>query len=97
MTRIGILKREACFGSGAARVKVTPPALRNYLLRNSATPRAGRLSLHRRADFRVEADVNAVATGEHLAAMVIRAARLAAILVRIATGLRHVDKGPAGL
>ena len=38
-----------------------------------------------------------VATGEHLAAMVIRAARLAAILLRIARGLRHADKGPARL
>ena len=36
-----------------------------------------------------------VATGEHLAAIVIRAARLAAILLRIARGLRHADKGPA--
>src|SRR6266496_1037693 len=33
-----------------------------------------------------------VATGEHLAAMVIRAARLAAILLRIARGLQHADK-----
>src|ERR1700738_1487612 len=32
-----------------------------------------------------------------LAAMVIRAARLAAMLLRIARGLRHADKGPAHL
>src|SRR5216110_2578485 len=32
------------------------------------------------------------ATGEHLAAMVIRAARLAAILLRIARDLQHADK-----
>ena len=38
-----------------------------------------------------------VATGEHLAAMVIRAARLFAILLRIARGLRPADKGPAHL
>ena len=38
-----------------------------------------------------------VATGEHLAAMVIRAARLAAILLRIARGLRRAYKGPAYL
>jgi len=38
-----------------------------------------------------------VATGEYLAAMVIRAARLAAILLRIARRLRHADKGPARL
>jgi hypothetical protein len=38
-----------------------------------------------------------VATGEHLAAMVIRAARLAAILLRIARDLRHADKDPARL
>src|SRR6266851_1611702 len=36
-----------------------------------------------------------VATGEHLAVMVIRATRLAAILLRIARGLPHADKGPA--
>jgi hypothetical protein len=34
---------------------------------------------------------------EHLAAMVIRAARLAAILLPIARGLWRADKGPAGL
>jgi hypothetical protein len=34
-----------------------------------------------------------VVTCEHLAAMVIRAAQLAAILLRIARGLRHADKG----
>jgi hypothetical protein len=33
-----------------------------------------------------------VATGEHLAAMVIRAARLAEILLPIARGLQHADK-----
>jgi hypothetical protein len=38
-----------------------------------------------------------VAPGEHLAAMVIRAARLAAILLRIARGLRNADKGPPRL
>ena len=38
-----------------------------------------------------------VPTGEHLSAMVIRAARLAAILRRIARGLRHADKGSARL
>ena len=32
-----------------------------------------------------------------LAAMVIRAARLAAILLHVARGLRHADKDPAGL
>ena len=37
-----------------------------------------------------------VATGEHLAAIVIRAARLAAILLRIARCLRRA-KGPARL
>ena len=36
-----------------------------------------------------------IATGEHLAAMVIRAARLAAILRRIALRLRHADMGLA--
>jgi hypothetical protein len=36
-----------------------------------------------------------IATGEHLAVMVIRAAQLAAILLRIARGLRHADKGPS--
>jgi hypothetical protein len=35
-----------------------------------------------------------VANGEHHAATVIRATRLAAILLRIARGLRHADKGP---
>src|SRR5207253_9498826 len=34
-----------------------------------------------------------VATGEHLAAMVNRVARLAAIRLRIARGPRHADKG----
>src|SRR5258708_20299615 len=38
-----------------------------------------------------------VAKGEHLAAMVIRAARLAAILLHIARGLRHADKDPPRL
>jgi hypothetical protein len=38
-----------------------------------------------------------VAPGEHLAPMVIRAARLAAILLRIARGLRHEDNGSARL
>ena len=38
-----------------------------------------------------------VATSEQLAAMVIRAARLAAILLRIAQDLRHADKGPTRL
>ncbi len=38
-----------------------------------------------------------VVTGQYLAAMVIRAARLAAILPRIARGLRHADKGSARL
>jgi hypothetical protein len=37
-----------------------------------------------------------VAVGEHLDAVVIRAARLAAILLPIARGLQHADKGPAG-
>jgi hypothetical protein len=32
-----------------------------------------------------------VAMGEHLSAMVIRAARLAAMLLRIARGLRHAE------
>jgi len=36
-----------------------------------------------------------VATGEHLDAIVIRAARLAAILLRIAQDLRHAARGPA--
>ena len=34
-----------------------------------------------------------VATGEHLDAIVIQAARLAAILLRIAQDIRHADKG----
>jgi hypothetical protein len=34
-----------------------------------------------------------VPTEEHLSVMVILAARLAAILLRIARGLRHADKG----
>ena len=34
------------------------------------------------------------ATGEHLVATVIRAARLAAILLRIGRRLRHADEGP---
>ena len=38
-----------------------------------------------------------VVTGEHLAAMVIRAARLAAILLPIARGLRPAEKGGARL
>ena len=38
-----------------------------------------------------------VVTGEHLAAMVIRAARLFAILLPIARDLQHADKGPARL
>jgi hypothetical protein len=38
-----------------------------------------------------------VATAEHLASMVIRAVRLAAVLLRIAQNLRHADKGPAHL
>jgi hypothetical protein len=36
-----------------------------------------------------------VATGEHLDAIVIQAALLAAILLRIAQDLRHAAKGPA--
>jgi hypothetical protein len=38
-----------------------------------------------------------VATAEHLASMVIRAVRLAAVLLRIAQNLRHAGKGPAHL
>jgi hypothetical protein len=38
-----------------------------------------------------------VAPGEHLSAMVIRAARLAAILLQIARGLPRADKGPPRL
>ena len=38
-----------------------------------------------------------VATAEHLASMVIRAVRLAAVLLRIAQNLRHAGKRPAHL
>ena len=40
--------------------------------------------------------INSSRQGDHLAAMVIRATRLAAILLRIARGLRHAE-GPARL
>jgi hypothetical protein len=66
-------------------------------------PKSGHCAIESACPFRApKAEVAAlldhlVATAEHLASMVIRAVRLAAVLLRIAQNLRHAGKGPAHL
>jgi hypothetical protein len=81
----------------------TVPGLRGRSRRRTALAQIADFSWTSREARKVpEAEVAAlldhlVVTGEHLAATVIRAARLAAILLRIARGLRRAYKGLAHL
>ena len=71
--------------------------MRAYVFRFA--PESGHREMQSACPFRAISGSHSilVAPGEHLAPMVIQAARLAATLLRIARGLRHADKGPARL
>jgi hypothetical protein len=78
--------------------EVAQSSVAKYMVKRRRPPSQGwRTFLHNHAQDIAACSIISSPRGERLSAIVIQAARLAAILLRIAQDLRHADKGPARL